>query len=68
MNGTKQNGAAPKGGLGNEYTDQVVNSMGPKTDGRLKEVMASFIHHIHDFARDVDLTFNEWMAGVQLVG
>lgn len=53
--------------LGDAFTQEVINSMGPKTDPRLREVMSSFIKHIHDFARDVQLTTDEWMMGVQII-
>jgi catechol 1,2-dioxygenase len=29
--------------------------------------MGSLIKHIHDFAREVQLTTDEWMAGVQMI-
>ena len=53
--------------LGKAFTSQVIDSMGPKTSPRLREVMSSFISHIHDFARDVQLTTDEWMMGVQMI-
>lgn len=53
--------------LGDEFTQEVINSMGPKTDPRLREVMSSLIKHIHDWARDVQLTTDEWMMGVQMI-
>lgn len=64
-NGAKQ--VPSSGGLDKQWTETVINSMGPKTDPRLREVMASLTRHIHDFAREVDLTVDEWMAGVQLI-
>lgn len=73
MNGnTNGNAQVPKdvpsvGGLDKEWTETVINSMGPKTEPRLREVMAALTRHIHDFAREVDLTVDEWMAGVQLI-
>ncbi|ETS76190.1 hypothetical protein PFICI_11577 [Pestalotiopsis fici W106-1] len=53
--------------LGDEFTKDVISSMGPKTDPRLREVMSSFIKHVHDFAREVQLTTDEWMLGVQMI-
>lgn len=53
--------------LGKAFTENVINSMGPKTSPRLREVMTSLIRHVHDFAREVDLTVDEWMAGVQMI-
>lgn len=67
MNGVDRSHATSSSGLGKAYTDRVIKSIGPKTDARLKEVMASLIRHVHDFAREVDLTFDEWMAGVEMV-
>ncbi|KAH7134576.1 Intradiol ring-cleavage dioxygenase [Dactylonectria estremocensis] len=55
------------GGLGQEFTKHVVTSFGPKTDPRLREVMGSFVQHIHDFAREVNLTVDEWLAGVEMI-
>ena len=36
-------------------------------DARLKQVMASLVRHLHDFARDVQLTEDEWMAGIRFL-
>jgi catechol 1,2-dioxygenase len=55
------------GALGEQFTQDVIESMGSKTDPRLREVMSSFIKHIHDFARDVQLTTNEWMLGIEMI-
>lgn len=49
------------------FTDRVVTAMGPKTDPRMRKVMTSLIRHVHDFAREVDLTVDEWMAGVNMI-
>lgn len=53
--------------LGKEWTEGIVNAMGPKTSPRMREVMSSMIRHVHDFAREVDLTVDEWMAGVRML-
>ncbi|QPG94032.1 hypothetical protein C2857_004223 [Epichloe festucae Fl1] len=53
--------------LGRDFTQNVIDAMGPNTPPRLREVMASLIKHVHDFAREVQLTTDEWMAGVQLI-
>ena len=76
----KANGASKHGGkihsknskldddvLGQEFTDHVIKSMGSKTDPRMREIMASFIQHIHDFAREVQLTTDELTTGVELI-
>lgn len=49
------------------FTQHVVDSMGPKTSPRIRQVMGSLIKHIHDFARENELTIDEWMAGVNLI-
>ncbi|KAF2175770.1 hypothetical protein K469DRAFT_743182 [Zopfia rhizophila CBS 207.26] len=49
------------------FTDSVINAMGPKTDPRTREVMTSLIRHLHDFTREVELTVDEWMAGVKFI-
>lgn len=50
-----------------DFTDHVIDSMGPRTSPRLHQLMASLIRHVHDFARENELTVDEWMAGVQLL-
>lgn len=54
-------------GLGQDFTKQVIASMGNDTNPRLRQILGSFIQHIHDFAREVDLTTDEWMAGVEMI-
>jgi hypothetical protein len=50
-----------------KFTDNVIAAMGPKTSPRMREVMTGLIRHLHDFARETNLTVSEWMAGVELV-
>ena len=49
------------------FTQSVIDAMGPKTSPRMREVMSCLIPHLHDFAREVELTVDEWMAGVNLL-
>lgn len=49
------------------FTQNVINTMGPKTTERSRIVLGSLIRHLHDFAREVELTIDEWMAGVHFV-
>ncbi|KAB8278290.1 Intradiol ring-cleavage dioxygenase [Aspergillus minisclerotigenes] len=49
------------------FTDNVINAMGPKTSPRLRQLMTGLIKHVHDFARENELTVDEWMAGVKLL-
>lgn len=69
------NGALPVNGDDNKpainydptFTQNVINAIGPKATPRMRKVMASMIQHIHDFARENEITVDEWMAGVELV-
>lgn len=65
--GSLQNGDGQYQGLGQDFTKQVIASMGSETNPRLREILTSFIQHIHDFAREVDLTTDEWMMGVNMI-
>ncbi|KAI0013664.1 aromatic compound dioxygenase [Xylariaceae sp. FL0662B] len=49
------------------FTDRVIDATGPNALPRLKKIMPSLLRHLHDFAREVDLTVAEWMAGVELI-
>ena len=45
-------------------TDAAVEQMSETPDPRLKQVMASLVRHMHDFARDVELTPDEWLKAI----
>jgi catechol 1,2-dioxygenase len=49
------------------FTQHVIEAIGPKTTPRMRQVMGSLISHIHDFARENELTIDEWMAGVEMI-
>ncbi|KAH8602259.1 hydroxyquinol 1,2-dioxygenase [Bisporella sp. PMI_857] len=49
------------------FTKTVIEAIGPNATPRFREVITSLIKHSHDFAREVNLTVDEWMAGVQLM-
>ena len=51
----------------NEHTitEAVVLGMDGCGNERLKEVMSALVRHLHDFAREVQLTEAEWMAAIQ---
>lgn len=46
-------------------TDLAARRWGTAHDPRLAEILTSLVRHLHDFARDVRLTEDEWMAAVQ---
>lgn len=50
-----------------KFTENIIRAMGPKTDPRMRTVMTSLINHLHDFARDIELTVDEWSAGVEML-
>ncbi|RYP92247.1 hypothetical protein DL770_001666 [Monosporascus sp. CRB-9-2] len=49
------------------FTDRVIAATGPGAHPRLAQIMPSLVRHLHDFAREVDLTVEEWTAGVELI-
>lgn len=49
------------------FTDHIIDSMGPRASPHLRQLMVSLIRHVHDFARENELTVDEWMAGVQFI-
>ena len=49
------------------FTQNVINATGPEASPRMRQVIASLIKHIHDFARENEITVDEWMAGVDMV-
>ncbi|XWW99833.1 hypothetical protein V2A60_007846 [Cordyceps javanica] len=53
--------------LGQEFTKSVIDATGPNASPRMRTIMSALIQHIHDFAREVDLTMDEWLAGVNMI-
>lgn len=49
------------------FTKKVIDSMGENVEPRLKEVMPVLIRYLHDFAREVKLTREEWLKAVDFV-
>jgi hydroxyquinol 1,2-dioxygenase len=48
----------------NTITDAALEQMATTKDPRLKQIMASAVKHLHAWAREVDLTPEEWLAGI----
>ncbi|KAA8573315.1 hypothetical protein MFRU_053g00360 [Monilinia fructicola] len=68
MSNTSENAnGAPSHKFDPNFTQNVIDAMGPKTSPRMREVMGCLIRHVHDFAREVELTVDEWMQGVELL-
>lgn len=51
-----------------ESSVEVVNArMGKEVDPRSAEVMACLVKHLHAFAREINLTPNEWNIGIEFL-
>jgi hydroxyquinol 1,2-dioxygenase len=51
----------------NTITDAVNGQIAETTAPRLKEIVSSLTRHLHAFAREVQLTEEEWMTGIQFL-
>lgn len=49
------------------FTKHVIETIGPNCTPRDREVLGCLIKHVHDFAREVELTMDEWMLGVKFI-
>ncbi|SOH95467.1 hydroxyquinol 1,2-dioxygenase [Monaibacterium marinum] len=45
-------------------TDVFLGYMSNETNPRMREVMSSLVRHLHDFARETQLTHEEWRTGI----
>lgn len=50
-----------------DLTSLVIAATGKSANPRLAEMIPSLVHHLHAFAKEVSLTTEEWMAGIQFV-
>jgi hydroxyquinol 1,2-dioxygenase len=50
-----------------KLTAEVIKRMRKTKNRRLKQVMASFVKHMHAFVRDVKPTQEEWFKGIQFL-
>lgn len=48
-------------------TDEALEQMAKTANPRLKEIMDAAVRHMHAFAREVNLTPEEWLAGIQFL-
>lgn len=67
MSDESPNGAASQAAREQELTDRVVASFDVTSSPRLREIMQSLVRHLHGFAREVRLTPEEWLAGIQFL-
>jgi hydroxyquinol 1,2-dioxygenase len=50
-----------------DLTQAVLSSFGNCISERLQEIMQSLVAHLHSFATDVELTEEEWFAGIDFL-
>jgi protocatechuate 3,4-dioxygenase beta subunit len=51
----------------NTITEGALEQMSSTPDPRLKEVISCLVRHLHAFAREVDLTPEEWLEGIRFL-
>ncbi len=49
------------------FTPTVINAIGPKASPRTREVFTALFKHVHEFAREVELSIEEWQLGMQFL-
>src|SRR5690349_6206461 len=53
--------------VGAKITQNVLDSIQNTKDARLKVIMSGLIQHLHAFIREVELTEEEWMFGIEFL-
>jgi hydroxyquinol 1,2-dioxygenase len=48
-------------------TEAVIERFAGTPDPRLKKIMTSLVQHLHDFVRDVELTYEEWTVAIDFL-
>jgi catechol 1,2-dioxygenase len=48
-------------------TEEVLASLGPCEDARLRAIMSALVHHLHAFVREVELTEVEWHQAIRFL-
>ncbi|MEO7008060.1 MAG: dioxygenase, partial [Caldimonas sp.] len=48
-------------------TQDVVDAFANTPEPRLRELMTALVKHVHAYAREVDLTPEEWLAGLKFL-
>ena len=51
----------------NTITDATIEQMASTKDQRFKQIMEAAVKHLHAFAREVDLTPEEWIEGIKFL-
>jgi hydroxyquinol 1,2-dioxygenase len=50
-----------------KLTQDVIDAFSKTPDPRLRQIMTALVRHIHAFAREVDLTPEEWLGGIRFL-
>ena len=48
-------------------TPAVIDRLASADDPRLRQILTALVTHLHDFAREVELTETEWMQGIEFL-
>jgi hydroxyquinol 1,2-dioxygenase len=48
-------------------TQAVIDAVANTPSPRLKQVTEAFVRHFHDFVREVEPTYDEWMTGIEFL-
>ncbi|KAJ3950044.1 uncharacterized protein N0V96_001180 [Colletotrichum fioriniae] len=67
VNGHANGANGTKSKFDPNFTQHVIDLMSPETKPRHRQVLGSLIKHLHDFCRDVELTQEEWVLGVNYI-
>ena len=59
--------SAPRKKTEDDITSEVLARFDATSDPRLRQIMQSLVKHLHAFARDVELTEAEWIAGIEFL-
>jgi protocatechuate 3,4-dioxygenase beta subunit len=51
----------------NTVTDAALEQMAGTADPRLRQIMDAAVRHLHAFAREVELTPDEWLTGIRFL-
>lgn len=66
-NGATNGGGAKSNKFDPNFTEHVIGLMSDETPPRAREILTSLIKHMHDFCREVELTQDEWLMGVNYI-
>src|SRR6476660_8446140 len=50
-----------------DFAQAVIDRMADCKDPRFKQVMTALVRHAHAFAKEVDLTPDDWMTAIQFL-